>query len=136
MGVCAPRVFCSSGALSFLAMWRLQGRRGIGSVGRDVGEGVRPSGAASVQDPARRFRLARAMAEECTDVCTVCLEPVEPSGGLLKLPCQHCFHARCIGDWALWASPPTCPSCRAGMEAEVIEELQRLLGVDDLMVCR
>jgi len=73
-------------------------------------------------------------------VCTVCLEPVDPSGGLLKLPCQHCFHARCIGDWAYWASrrrpgvPATCPSCRAGMEAKVIEELQKLLGVEDLLV--
>ena len=41
--------------------------------------------------------------------CAVCLRGLAP-GRARHLPCGHCFHAACIGEWL--RRSPTCPVCR------------------------
>ena len=50
--MCPPGVL-PSGALGFLARWRLQGRRGTGSVGDVVGEGIPTSARRAPRSPLR-----------------------------------------------------------------------------------
>ena len=38
--------------------------------------------------------------------CSICLE----NNTDLKLPCNHCFHEKCLAEW--FEEKPTCPMCR------------------------
>lgn len=55
--------------------------------------------------------------------CAICLDPIdtlETTGeqcALLKTPCNHLFHAKCISHWYQVAD--TCPECRDSLEARV-----------------
>jgi len=41
--------------------------------------------------------------------CTVCLERMDDTSGLITIPCQHVFHCTCLQSW----SGSGCPVCRA-----------------------
>jgi len=45
--------------------------------------------------------------------CSICFAPLTERT-TRKLPCEHCFHIRCIDRWkrSCGASDPTCPMCR------------------------
>lgn len=55
--------------------------------------------------------------------CSICLEAAE--GDVLALPCTHCFHRTCIGEW-LKASQNVlrCPLCRAEFPGELLMKLE------------
>ena len=68
-----------------------------------------------------------------SEVCTVCLEPVDQHAA--TLPCGHCFHSSCLIN--VFRRFETCPVCRqrvdgvtdvpntaARMIMDVVEELQ------------
>mmetsp|Transcript_93414 Transcript_93414/g.171418 ORF Transcript_93414/g.171418 Transcript_93414/m.171418 type:complete len:236 (-) Transcript_93414:99-806(-) len=48
--------------------------------------------------------------------CGVCLEELEPEASVVKLPCRHAFHPRCISRW-LTKCKNTCPLCTAPIQA-------------------
>lgn len=41
--------------------------------------------------------------------CTVCLERMDDTSGLITIPCQHVFHCTCLQSW----TGSGCPVCRA-----------------------
>jgi hypothetical protein len=51
------------------------------------------------------------------DLCSICLDEVEPSEMLVQLPCKHAFHALCAARWlaqtssASGAKRQSCPVC-------------------------
>ena len=48
----------------------------------------------------------------CTEItrCSICLSDARPRQFLLRLPCGHKFHARCIRRWL--ETSEECPMCR------------------------
>ena len=48
------------------------------------------------------------------DVCAICDIDFEEGQNLVKLPCGHRYHRRCICGWFTVAN--TCPLCRFEME--------------------
>mmetsp|Transcript_46884 Transcript_46884/g.114353 ORF Transcript_46884/g.114353 Transcript_46884/m.114353 type:complete len:658 (+) Transcript_46884:150-2123(+) len=55
------------------------------------------------------------------DACTICLEEYTAGEKLRCLPCNHCFHARCICRWLVERSA-TCPLCKIDLYEEEEEE--------------
>lgn len=47
--------------------------------------------------------------------CTVCLERMDDTSGLITIPCQHVFHCTCLQSWR----GSGCPVCRATTPAPV-----------------
>ena len=50
------------------------------------------------------------------DPCSVCHSDFEAEGQVVQLPCEHCFHERCILPWL--EMHHTCPNCRADLPSE------------------
>ena len=48
--------------------------------------------------------------------CVVCLSMYEKNEGLRRLPCGHCFHSDCVGQWLM--GKDFCPYCRQCIVAE------------------
>ncbi|POS76552.1 RING finger protein [Diaporthe helianthi] len=46
--------------------------------------------------------------------CTVCLERMDDTSGLITIPCQHVFHCTCLQSWM----GSGCPVCRATNPAQ------------------
>lgn len=42
--------------------------------------------------------------------CSICLEHFEGSEHVRVLPCQHCYHVKCIDRW--FGDHPNCPTCK------------------------
>lgn len=55
------------------------------------------------------------------DSCTICLDDYTVGSKLRCLPCNHCFHARCISRWLVERSA-TCPLCKIDLYEEEEEE--------------
>jgi Ring finger domain len=55
------------------------------------------------------------------DACTICLEEYAVGEKVRCLPCNHCFHARCICKWLVERSA-TCPLCKIDLYVEEEEE--------------
>lgn len=53
--------------------------------------------------------------------CSICLDTIT-SRSLIKLPCGHSFHAKCIRRWVT-AEHVTCPMCRTPIADSVIDRL-------------
>mmetsp|Transcript_46885 Transcript_46885/g.114356 ORF Transcript_46885/g.114356 Transcript_46885/m.114356 type:complete len:650 (+) Transcript_46885:150-2099(+) len=53
--------------------------------------------------------------------CTICLEEYTAGEKLRCLPCNHCFHARCICRWLVERSA-TCPLCKIDLYEEEEED--------------
>jgi len=53
---------------------------------------------------------ATAAADDSELKCLVCQCDYEASESLCRLPCGHCFHSDCVGQWL--ASKDCCPYCR------------------------
>jgi len=51
--------------------------------------------------------------------CSICLEDHGMGDQLVRLPCQHLFHARCIEGWMGHCSRHTCPLCVQPIEVAV-----------------
>ncbi|KAF3761296.1 zf-UBP-domain-containing protein, partial [Cryphonectria parasitica EP155] len=47
--------------------------------------------------------------------CTVCLERMDETSGLITIPCQHVFHCTCLQSWR----GSGCPVCRATNPAPI-----------------
>ena len=50
------------------------------------------------------------------DPCSVCHSEFEAEKEVVQLPCEHCFHERCILPWL--EMNHTCPICRAELPSE------------------
>ena len=48
--------------------------------------------------------------EDEHDLCAVCLCTYEPDDVLIRLPCNHLFHERCVARWL--SQDSSCPQCR------------------------
>lgn len=48
------------------------------------------------------------------DKCTVCQEHYVADDMVLQLPCKHCFHSDCIGQWLQGSK--MCPVCMSEVE--------------------
>lgn len=44
--------------------------------------------------------------------CAICQVEYEQGDTLATLPCKHCFHSGCVGQW-LSAYSKKCPVCKA-----------------------
>ena len=46
--------------------------------------------------------------------CMICLDPIHKSASVIRLDCEHVFHAKCIARWLLEEQyEPACPTCKA-----------------------
>mmetsp|Transcript_74582 Transcript_74582/g.151462 ORF Transcript_74582/g.151462 Transcript_74582/m.151462 type:complete len:82 (-) Transcript_74582:61-306(-) len=45
--------------------------------------------------------------------CRVCLSDYEPGEDIVRLPCMHYAHARCMEEWLVRS--PRCPVCRTNV---------------------
>jgi hypothetical protein len=45
------------------------------------------------------------------DECSICLESLSPPQMIIRLPCNHTFHSKCILLW--FEKELICPNCRA-----------------------
>ena len=52
-------------------------------------------------------------AQQDNDICTVCIDSLEPEQLTLTLPCQHAFHYECMVPWM--ARSFSCPRCTQKM---------------------
>ena len=50
---------------------------------------------------------------KCT-CCNVCLDDYSPDDEVLKLKCEHIYHADCISGW--FKEKKSCPICRKDQE--------------------
>ena len=58
-----------------------------------------------------KFRFDPAtMQDSMFDCCTICYFQYAEMETVRKLPCQHCFHSRCIKTWL--SNNPECPLCK------------------------
>eukprot|EP01129_Flabellula_baltica_P012529 TRINITY_DN5663_c0_g1_i1.p1 TRINITY_DN5663_c0_g1~~TRINITY_DN5663_c0_g1_i1.p1 ORF type:complete len:343 (+),score=29.51 TRINITY_DN5663_c0_g1_i1:24-1052(+) len=73
--------------------------------------------------------------EEERDPCLICLETTS-TGDALRLPCTHVYHINCLNDWSeqLDGDDVTCPTCRAPISKEIMQELQRPLSISDMIL--
>lgn len=62
-------------------------------------------------------QLPEVLASDCgVTKCEVCLEELEPDASVVKLPCRHAFHPRCISRW-LTKCKNMCPLCTVPIQA-------------------
>ncbi|KAL8260014.1 hypothetical protein R6Q59_027967 [Mikania micrantha] len=66
-----------------------------------------------------------------TTACIVCLDDLSAGGKLLRLPCSHCFHSRCIKPWL--SCNGTCPICRRVVAKRAEPWLLHVSGYDPHM---
>merc|ERR1712096_76057 len=51
--------------------------------------------------------------EELPDPCAICLDTMSVGQRVARLACGHCFHRRCIENWA--TTSLTCPLCKRSL---------------------
>eukprot|EP00930_Biecheleria_cincta_P054598 TRINITY_DN4087_c0_g1_i1.p1 TRINITY_DN4087_c0_g1~~TRINITY_DN4087_c0_g1_i1.p1 ORF type:complete len:265 (-),score=29.90 TRINITY_DN4087_c0_g1_i1:115-909(-) len=49
--------------------------------------------------------------------CSICLDDHQTGDQMVRLPCQHLFHPKCIAGWMGQCSQHTCPLCVQPIEA-------------------
>lgn len=95
-------------------------------------------------DPEVEYSRGPAASKKCVDVlprrkiesregiekgdqrsCPICLNEIVVGDELLKLPCNHCIHPKCIGPWLRETN--SCPICRAELPTDdsVYEEMKQ-----------
>lgn len=42
--------------------------------------------------------------------CSICLDNYNPTDKIIKLPCNHIYHQKCINEW--FSKSKSCPMCR------------------------
>ncbi|KAK1381002.1 RING-type domain-containing protein [Heracleum sosnowskyi] len=47
--------------------------------------------------------------------CSVCLYDIKQGDEIMRLPCDHIFHALCLDKWLVSYGHLTCPFCRASL---------------------
>lgn len=52
------------------------------------------------------------------DECSICLDPYKEDDNVVKLPCNHEFHAECIETWLM--ENLNCPICRRQIETSSV----------------
>jgi len=57
------------------------------------------------------------------DSCPICDETLVVTEGILRLPCKHVFHDKCLSPWL--SDHNTCPICRSELPAEPDESEPR-----------
>lgn len=70
---------------------------------------------AAIKDP-RDGRLYPPVRDNCC--CSICVD--ESNGASVLTPCGHAYHTKCLLEWCIRCTRPTCPSCRAGLDARWI----------------
>jgi RING-like zinc finger len=50
--------------------------------------------------------------------CAICMIDFVPGEPIRYLPCMHCYHVDCIGDWLLRSF--TCPSCMEPVDSAIL----------------
>jgi hypothetical protein len=71
------------------------------------------------------WRYAKAPTQEDLDhdsVCIVCRSEMDVKTAL-KLPCGHCMHTECIGQWT--AKRPVCPICGIDLNKQLFRVADR-----------
>ncbi|OQR84359.1 hypothetical protein ACHHYP_13486 [Achlya hypogyna] len=72
----------------------------------------------------RDIRFHEATEAQMQDTCAICTyeyvrEEFNALGKVVQLPCGHCFHRDCVGEWLF--AHNTCPMCR--------DETDRIMGL-------
>ena len=52
------------------------------------------------------------MEQTNTEICIICIEPLDNTQKQNKLPCNHSFHDSCISKWLNNSPESNCPICR------------------------
>ena len=60
------------------------------------------------------------------DTCRVCLEEMEITDGLFRLPCRHKFHRKCLEQWLCKCN--RCPLCKSRVSLPVLAEKPTTAG--------
>jgi hypothetical protein len=64
------------------------------------------------------------------ELCSICLDEYEVGDKLRCLPCNHVFHAKCIGRWLAERSA-TCPLCKTDLWEEEEEDEESQASIVD-----
>lgn len=52
--------------------------------------------------------------EEVAELCSICLEILDPTNFAVLGSCSHVFHPECIKEWLSVALRRNCPKCQLG----------------------
>ena len=96
-----------------------------------------PPPVAASQNAIRQLPTVKVSREDlidpCNRECCICLEGIHLGNSVLRLPCAHVYHPRCIQQW-LTNHGNTCPVCRYELPVENNPEYEA--GRRERMRCR
>jgi hypothetical protein len=63
--------------------------------------------------------IRNAIAKDCDQTCTICLEGIQRRQRISVTKCGHYFHSKCLKNWLIKScSAPECPCCRMNLKPE------------------
>ena len=64
---------------------------------------------------AKEAQGAESGADGTVRECAICLEKLTKGGSVVKLPCEHSYHAQCVENLRAFGVKQVCPLCRADL---------------------
>lgn len=96
-----------------------------------------PQPVAASHNAIRQLPIVKVSREDlidpCNRECCICLEGIQLGNSVLRLPCAHVYHPRCIQQW-LTNHGNTCPVCRYELPVDNNQEYEA--GRQERMRCR
>lgn len=85
-----------------------------------TGNAPGPATRTAIENLPTRKIVEKDFSDDGNAECSICMEAVELGTEVTVLPCQHWFHAECVGAWL--GEHDTCPHCRKGIMPEANDD--------------
>jgi len=76
----------------------------------------------------RKIAINNRSSQMSDDFCVVCMVSIDMNDEGIKLACNHLFHEICIA--IFFKYPPTCPSCQAPFNPNILSGYGVFHGID------